>query len=179
MRDTLNEQKYQLSSIHKIIYIFIHNIHYVIPYIVCNNKIKYRFSQNSGIPIYSSHALELTSHPSPLLFRRGCRCASISNKISMALSRSVGDDAQPHWLIALRRGRGRIGLIRREVATAQSALSKLSIVGVAGFPAALSVCSRCSFAWPTDRKRLTDKFRPRPAASPRIDNIARCDVDLS
>lgn len=89
---------------------------------------------NLSIPIYTlriySHVCTRINlrHLSPSL-PRFHRYFSIPVKISMALSRSAGDDAQPHWLIALQRGHGRIELIRREVATAQSAMSKLSIVG--------------------------------------------------
>lgn len=51
------------------------------------------------------------------------------------------------------------GLIRREVATAQSALSKLSIVGSS--LSGRTICSRRSFERQIERKRLTDKFRWR------------------
>lgn len=91
------------------------------------------------------------------------RYVSIPVKISMVLSRSACDDARPHWLIAPGRGHGRIELIRREVATAQSALSKLSIVGGSSRPRYLRSLLIC--AAETDRERLADKFRTRLAAS--------------
>lgn len=110
-----------------------------------------RYKNSSAPRTYFSHASELT-RASPLWFLAPtwfAPAAALPNKISMALSRPAGDDAQPHWLIALRRGRGRIGLIRREVATAQSALSKLSIVG-GSLPAALSALAAHLRGRPTE-----------------------------
>lgn len=92
---------------------------------------------------------------------------SIPVKISMVLSRSAGDDARPHWLITPGRGHGRIGLIRREVATSAKRIVEIVDRRWQVRPRAISylrsplICTE-----KTDRKRLADKFRTKLAAEP-------------